>query len=139
MQPFWQNLFTQGPPAGPQLLMRKMKGEITTDEAAEEWKQQCAVSDRLKKTPTDPLKMLYRCTQCFLRRSQDYMKPATAFGAYSLNEIRSQIISHGWWTRCLACIEYAATKNEITAMHKVMNNDVIAALPYASTPKSTSK
>ena len=33
LQAFAQNLFTQGPPTGPHILMQKLKGLITAEEA----------------------------------------------------------------------------------------------------------
>ena len=53
---------------------------------------------------------LYRCKQCFLTRKPDDMKPAAAFGVAAPQEITSQILEDGAWTRCLPCREEANLK-----------------------------
>ena len=65
MSPFPQQLFAQGPPKGPHVLMRKLRGEITVDEAKKEFAD---APDTKKKDPKkqDVMTTLHRCAQCFL-------------------------------------------------------------------------
>ena len=58
----------------------------------------------------DPMKKLYRCTQCLLTNQKTFMKPAIAFGANSAAEVSACIHRHGAWTRCLTCQEVASTR-----------------------------
>lgn len=82
MHPFSQCLFTQGPPAGPHILLRKLQCEILAEEAAEEWRKKITDTGERKQTPDDPMKALYSCTQCFLRGDNSHAKPAAAFGVF---------------------------------------------------------
>ena len=79
LQPFSQKLFTQGPPAGPHILMHKLK-VFTKVEEPEQQKIKAIVERRKKDAQTpnekDPMKMLYCCTQCLLSDQTPYMKPA---------------------------------------------------------------
>lgn len=106
MQPFPQELFTAGPPKGLHILMEKLRGHITAEEAA----ARIEATDRdaeQTKNKTDPLFTKHRCTHCFLAGRSENMKPAKLFGANSPDEIYQQIIADGAWTRCLQCREIA--------------------------------
>ena len=108
MQPFGQPLFARGPPLGPDLLLRKLRGDITTEDAVNAFEDaRLAASKEQGVKQKDPMDILFKCAACFLSDRPDYMKPPTAFGAHCRSEIVSLIISQGAWTRCLACAEYA--------------------------------
>ena len=107
MQAFSRGLFTQGPPMGPHLLMRKLKGEITADAVADEWAK-AEESARKREKGDEPMKRLFRCTQCWLSGRKDFMKPPPSFGVYASSDILAGIVAHGAWTRCLPCRELAA-------------------------------
>ena len=62
MQPFSQELFARGPPAGPHILMRKLLGEITVDEVPDAWAAADATEVE-RKAHEEPMKRLFRCTQ----------------------------------------------------------------------------
>ena len=46
MQAFSQALFTQGPPKGPHILMRKLRGEIGADDVISAWCAACDAASR---------------------------------------------------------------------------------------------
>ena len=107
LRPFPRELFTLGPPSGPHVLLRKLRGEIQlkeVDDTIKDLDEQKARQTSL----TDPMKKLYRCTHCLLTGRTPFMKPAVTFGANSAAEVAHCIDRHGAWTRCLACQEMAS-------------------------------
>ena len=106
MQPFTQELFTGGPPKGPQILMEKLRGNITEEEA-EQQMETAEPTAQKKAEKFDAIKSLYRCTHCFLAGRADHTKPAKLFGVSASHEIFPQIIADGAWTRCLQFREIA--------------------------------
>ena len=69
LQPFSPWLFAPGPPRGPERLIRKLSGQITSDEALIEWiNEDTPVSDSVDKASGDPMTQKYRCTSCYLKR-----------------------------------------------------------------------
>ena len=107
LRAFPRELFTRGPPTGPHVLLKKLRGEVTLDDVDNEIKR-LEEMKKTTKTVADPMKRLYRCTHCLLASREQYMKPPTAFGANSAAEIALYIDRHGAWTRCLACQEEAS-------------------------------
>ena len=121
LQAFAQNLFAQGPPTGPHILMQKLKGDITTEQA-EELMLKATIDKRVKEESNRKQKgdmdTLYCCAQCLLLGKKAYMKPRHAFGAYDANEILPKILKQGAWARCLECKEIASTRREKHAGEK---------------------
>lgn len=115
---FSQALFGAGPPVGPHLLMQKLLGEVTAQEAAEQLKclTQMEVARqaeaRKRRTSTDDLAMkkLYKCAQCFLENRKVTELPPQAFGANASGEVFSKILVHGAWARCTTCKSVAARR-----------------------------
>ncbi len=106
LQSFGRQLFGRGPPVGPHVLLRKLRGEIS----AEDVQKACADADQeggRDDAEKDPMKRLYRCTACFLVGRRDCRKPPQSFGAFSPTEILGRILEDGAWSRCLACRELA--------------------------------
>ena len=106
MNPFVPHLFAQGPPHGPHVLMKKLRGEISADEVTTEFEKIASAQTTPSKKP-DATMTLYRCAQCFLIGKPDDMKPAAAFGVAAPQEISLKILADGAWTRCLSCREEA--------------------------------
>ena len=107
LRSFPREVFTRGPPTGPHVLLKKLRGEVTLEQVDNEMKR----LEEMKKSTqaaTDPMKRLYRCTHCSLASREPYMKPAAAFGAHCPAEIVQCIDRHGAWTRCVACQEVAS-------------------------------
>ena len=74
LQPFSPFLFARGPPKGPERLLRKLAGTITSEEALEEWVQDddSMQSEDVAST-ADPMKENYRCASCYLSGATKYM------------------------------------------------------------------
>ena len=102
LQAFPRELFTRGPPTGPHVLLRKLRGELNLKDVDTEIARLEAHKSKAN-TVLHPTKKLYRCTHCLLSGRTPFMKPAIAFGARSPAEIAQYINSKGAWTRCLAC------------------------------------
>ena len=79
MQAFGHQLFTRGPPLGPHLLLRKLRGEITANQALEEFEQHA--EEAKEQVAKDPMARRFSCAGCFLSGRKDYQKPPVAFGA----------------------------------------------------------
>jgi hypothetical protein len=76
LQPFSPLLFARGPPRGPERLIRKLSGVISSDEALEEWSEDNKPGNEDTATATgDPMRQKYRCTSCFLRGAVEFSHP----------------------------------------------------------------
>ena len=107
LRPFPRELFTRGPPTGPHVLLRKLRGDVELEGVDAEIK--CLEEHKAGTAPVmDPMKKLYRCTHCLLTGRTPFMKPAVAFGANNPAEVAHHIDRHGAWTRCLACQDVAS-------------------------------
>ena len=108
IEPFSPWLFQHGTPKGPDLLLRKLRGEITAEQAAAKWRGEDDSSsndgdvDEAGERTIDPMTQEYRCMQCALQGRQNMKKPA-AFGIEDPTQLYSELIMDGMWTRCLAC------------------------------------
>ena len=104
LQPFSPWLFARGPPRGPERLIRKLSGQIASDEALEEWvDEDRTVSDSIEKASGDPMTQQYRCTSCYLNKEKVYMHPIQRFGVQCRSELFPKYIVQGSWTRCVPC------------------------------------
>ena len=105
LRAFSSKLFAQGSPAGPSILLRKLLGEISPEQAQIEMMQaQCTKSTREAKGKSKKKKEeLYCCAYCLLSKGENYMKPAHAFGAKTPEEVIELIMRFGAWTQCLKC------------------------------------
>ena len=82
LQSFSPLLFTQGPPTGPERLLRKLKRKITVYECFHEWSEDTNLAtDRHREaTAQNPITAKLFCTNCYLNGESEYMLPSKAFG-----------------------------------------------------------
>ena len=82
LQSFSPLLFTQGPPTGPERLLRKLKRKITVYECFHEWSEDTNLeTDRhTNATAQNPITAKLFCTNCYLNGESEYMLPSKAFG-----------------------------------------------------------
>ena len=81
VQAFSPLLFTRGPPTGPNRLMRKLAGLITTQHASAEWWREVNNEPNYEmKHAGDPLRINHSCTSCYLQGKSSYMLHAKEFG-----------------------------------------------------------
>ena len=98
LQPFSPTLFTQGPPKGPDLLLRKLVGDITPQEALNQWE----AADNEERT-RDVLKMKFLCVSCYRRKEKNYWHLPKAFGCAAAADVHTTVYRDGMWRRCLRC------------------------------------
>ena len=105
LQPFSPFLFRQGAPKGPAILMRKLRGEITAHEAANEAVEHLHETAECKKSSQkyDVRQELFRCLQCYWSGEREYMHKAEAFGVSKPGEVLPNLLMDGAWTRCEHC------------------------------------
>ncbi len=108
LRPFSPFLFTAGSPPGPDILMKKLRGEITG--SCEELLELFGAD--LQTKATDPMQAEYMCTQCLLNGSPDYMKKAKEFGVTTPAELLTKILMDGAWTRCQKCVGEAIVRRK---------------------------
>ena len=109
LQPFSTFLFSRGDPVGPRRLVRKLRGEITAEEAADEWFQDSR-EDAFQEEKKDPMSMKHLCASCYLQGKGEYMLNAKNFGVTSADDYYSKYVSQGAWTRCLQCQKQSGVK-----------------------------
>ena len=100
MQAFSPWLFSRGPPKGPDRLIRNLSGEITAEQAMEEWLQEEESDEgEANDKSTDPMKKHYRCTSCY-RQGKDSMHALASFGVNDDRQFHHIFLRQGCWTRC---------------------------------------
>ena len=105
IQPFSSSLFRLSNPTWPDRLIRKLLGEITADQAIEEW---LATSDTCAEAAKgDPMATKHLCASCYLKGEQEWMLSALDFGVKHGRDFYDKLISQGQWTRCLSCMNDA--------------------------------
>jgi hypothetical protein len=125
LQPFSPWLFARVPPSGPERLIRKLSGKISSDEALEEWIQDTQPGNEEAAAGNgDPMKKKYRCTSCYLRGAKEYSHPVQTIGVHSRNDLYAKYISQGVWTRCLECQKLVGLKTGTSASHSVQASSV---------------
>ena len=105
LQPFSPFLFRQGAPKDPAILMRKLRGEITAHEVANEAVEHLHETAECKKSSQkyDIKQELFRCLQCYWSGEREYMHNAEAFGVSKPSEVLPNLLMDGAWTRCEHC------------------------------------
>ena len=109
MQPFSPFLFSRGNPVGPVRLVRKLRGEITAEQACDEWVQD-SLEDAVEEDKKDPMSTRHLCTRCYLQGKGEYMLSARDFGVANADDFYPKYVSQGMWTRCLQCQEQSGVK-----------------------------
>ena len=109
LQPFSNLLFIRGPPAGPHRLIRKLEGEVTCEQALEEWAHDASTDEvkKISKDENNPMTTTHLCACCYLKRKATYMHPAKAFGVHKATDFYQMYLSQGSWSRCLQCQQEA--------------------------------
>ncbi len=103
LQAFSPCLFIRGPPKGPDRLIRKLRGDITAEQAMEEWLQEEESDEgEANENSTDPMKKQYRCTSCYLQGKKS-MHPLARFGVNDHRQFNHRFLRQGCWTRCTSC------------------------------------
>ena len=109
MQPFSPFLFSRGNPVGPGRLVRKLRGEITAEQACDEWLQD-SLEDAVEEDKKDPMSTRRLCTSCYLQGKGEYMLSARDFGVANADDFYPKYVSQGMWARCLQCQEQSGVK-----------------------------
>ena len=101
-QPFSPALFAHGPPPGPHILMRLLRGEISADSVDVEFErlQRDATESSAEK---DVMRMHWQCRLCFLQGREDHTKSMEGFGVRCPADFVSQLLVQGAWARCGQC------------------------------------
>ena len=113
LQAFSPLLFTQGPPKGPERLIRYLQKRLSAkdDEEKDEISQACFAEWEKDKDEKEtkasegknPLDTKHRCTSCYLRGREEYKLPPKDFGITCRSEYYGKYVAQGAWTRCLQC------------------------------------
>ena len=121
LQPFSPLLFTQGPPKGPDVLLRKLQGAITPDQAQDEW-----LKPEKEQPNQDILKNKFLCVLCYIRGYKEFMYLPSAFGCRTPQDAISVLYTEGQWRRCLRCQD-AQPKLTCTVCHVAKDTDAFNA------------
>ena len=140
LQSFSPLLFTQGPPTGPERLLRKLQRKITIYECFHEWSEDTnlATDRHTNATAQNPITAKLFCTNCYLNGESEYMLPSKAFGISIRKDFFPLYVSQGAWTRCLSC----QGKTKISNMepetskisHTVHDTSTIANTEHEASP-----
>jgi len=104
IQTFFSRLVQQGPPPGPEILMRLLRGEIEPEAAATEYRQTIK-KQREERKATSTQELTWRCSTCppkkaekttahFWKLNKKYKHPSYVF---------NRIIAPGHWRKCKKC------------------------------------
>ena len=105
LQPFSPLIFRQGAPKGPAILMQKLRGEITADQAANAAAEHVHDEAECKKSSGkfDITKQQFMCLECYWSGEREYTHHAAAFGVRKPSDLLWKLLMHGDWTRCERC------------------------------------
>ena len=123
IEPFSPWLFQHGTPKGPNLLMRKLRGQITSEQALARWSGEDDSSsansdvDEAGDRTIDPMRKEYHCMQCALQ-GRESMKKLADFGIDDPTQLYSELIMDGMWTRCLTCRQSQGTTGDTDEARK---------------------
>jgi len=100
-QPFSPGLFSHGPPPGPHILMRVLRGEIQPEDVDTEFEKlrRRAVETCAEK---DLMRMRWPCKSCLLAGRQHH-KGMKEFNVHRPADFISRLLPQGAWTRCSLC------------------------------------
>ena len=104
LQPFSMELFRSGPPAGPSILLRKLRGELTSQEARLELRR-AAEADRERRKQARKTQSLHRCMRCWWKgRVAASWKPVEAFCSRErVDELVKYVYEPGPLIECIEC------------------------------------
>ena len=102
MQPFSPFLFRHGNPAGPDRLLRRLRGDISAKQAFEEWAA-CS-NEEVASNSCDPLAQKHLCVSCYFKGKTTYILNAADFGITDSNSFHEKYTAQGRWTRCIQCM-----------------------------------
>ena len=101
MQAFSPALFAHGPPPGPHILMRLLRGEVPVEEIDEEfWRLEREA--KWTGAEKDLMHMRWECALCKME-GRDYQKPMEDFGVRKEADFLGRLLPQGAWARCTAC------------------------------------
>ena len=106
LQPFSPLLFSRGPPQGPAILLKKLQGEYTVQEALDAWQEDVATNNS-KAKDLDPMAQKYRCMSCHLQKKPSN-RSLEEFGITDRKRFYADFMTQGCWRRCVSC---ATAKN----------------------------
>ena len=105
VQPYSPHLFRQGALPGPDLLMKVLRGTMTSAEAKQAWK---AVENAQQAKPKDkwPFAMMLSCRGCTDKnKGEEVLKPLSAFTSKrKVNGLWEETISKGQDLMCGKCL-----------------------------------
>ena len=104
LQPFSTFLFSRGNPVGPGRLVRKLRGEMTAEEACDEWFRD-SFEDAFEEEKKDPMSTKHLCASCYPQGKGEYMLNARDTGVANADAYCDEYVSQGMWVRCFECQE----------------------------------
>ena len=101
-QPFSLAIFCLGPPIGPTILMRVLRGELPADHADAEF-DRLEEEQKSRGTERELMKMHWPCRACRAAGREDFMQPMHDFGVRSPADFLNRLLPQGAWARCVQC------------------------------------
>ena len=102
MQAFSPGLFAHGPPPGPHILMRLLRGEISVDQIDDEF-ERLQENSKNASAEKNLMKMHWECRACKIAGRADFVKPMADFSVRNEWEFLNHLLPQGAWTRCTRC------------------------------------
>ena len=102
MQAFTPSLFAHGPPPGPHILMRLLRGEISVDQIDDEFER---LQENSKNASAEKslMKMHWECRACKIAGRADFVKPMADFNVAKEWDFLNRLLPQGAWARCTRC------------------------------------
>ncbi len=101
LRPFSPWLFQRGPPTGPHILLRRLRGDLSVESAEKLWCSE-EEGDEDEEKKRDPMEQQYRCMHCCLE-GRHCMKKPQSFGVHKASDLLRKLFMDGVWTRCQDC------------------------------------
>ena len=102
VQAFSPGLFAHGPPPGPHILMRLLRGEVAADNVDAEFERLRSEAAR-GAAEKDVMRMHWQCQSCFLQGREYHTLAMADFGVRNPCEFVAHLLPQGAWSRCSCC------------------------------------
>ena len=105
VQPYSPVLFRQGVLPGPDLLLRRQRGDLSVKELKKLWKDHEESQDVTDQRKDWPWSMLLPCRTCSIHGGKEILKPLDSFGSRSRSrkELWEDLFNQGQDLNCMTC------------------------------------
>ena len=118
---------------GPDLLLRKQRGELSVKELKKQWKDYEESQDVTDQRKDWPWSMLLPCRMCSINGKKEILKPLEAFGSRSRSrkELWADLLCQGEDLNCMTCRRLRFKESKVL-VNRMMCDGCYKSLAHSS-------